>query len=116
MDLREVGPLTVSKAISVAKVGVTNAHFRLGIFCQAVFFACLLVLMTQADISFLWPLTGLGFVVATLAGIIFLQEHVSSVRWLGVILSLVGAALISASGRAKPAGSAIQDASALQQK
>ena len=106
MTVPEVRPLTVSKAFSVVKTAATNGQILLGVFCQAVFFACLLVLMTQADISFLWPLTGLGFVVATLAGIIFLHEHVSSVRWAGVILSMVGAALISVSGHTKPTGEA----------
>jgi multidrug transporter EmrE-like cation transporter len=106
MEVPEVRPLTISKALSVVKTAATNGQILLGVFCQAVFFACLLVLMTQADISFLWPLTGLGFVVATLAGIIFLHEHVSSVRWAGVILSMVGAALISVSGHTKPTGEA----------
>ena len=101
MTVPEVRPLTVSKAFSVVKTAATNGQILLGVFCQAVFFACLLVLMTQADISFLWPLTGLGFVVATVAGAIFLHEHVSSVRWAGVILSMIGAALIGSSGHAK---------------
>jgi len=101
MTVPEVRPLTVSKAFSVVKTAATNGQILLGVFCQAVFFACLLVLMTQADISFLWPLTGLGFVVATVAGAIVLHEHVSSVRWAGVILSMIGAALIGSSGHAK---------------
>jgi multidrug transporter EmrE-like cation transporter len=106
MTVPEVRPLTVSKALSVVKTAATNGQILLGVFCQAVFFACLLVLMTQADISFLWPLTGLGFVLATLAGIIFLHEHVSSVRWAGIILSMIGVALISVSGHTKPTGEA----------
>jgi multidrug transporter EmrE-like cation transporter len=106
MEVPEVRPLTISKALSVVKTAATNGQILLGVFCQAVFFACLLVLMTQADISFLWPLTGLGFVLATLAGIIFLHEHVSSVRWAGIILSMIGVALISVSGHTKPTGEA----------
>jgi multidrug transporter EmrE-like cation transporter len=104
MNMPEVRPLTVSRAVSVAKAAATNTQILLGVFCQAVFFACLVALMTQADISFLWPLTGLGFVVATIAGAVFLHEHVSPVRWAGVILSMIGAALISFSGHAKPTG------------
>ncbi|MGB7746915.1 MAG: EamA family transporter [Verrucomicrobiia bacterium] len=106
----EVRPLTVSKAFSVVKTAATNGQILLGVFCQAVFFACLLILMTQADISFLWPLTGLGFVVAAVAGAIFLHEHVSSVRWAGVILSMIGAALISSSGHPKSTGEAASQA------
>ena len=52
----------------------------------------------------------LGFVVATVAGAIFLHEHVSSLRWAGVILSMIGAALIGTSGQAKPTGGATPQA------
>jgi drug/metabolite transporter (DMT)-like permease len=117
MTVPEVRPLTISKALGVAKTAATNSQILLGVFCQAVFFACLLVLMTQADISFLWPLTGLGFVVATVAAAIFLHEHVSSIRWAGVILSMIGAALISSSGHPKSTGEAAsQSVSQLQHR
>jgi drug/metabolite transporter (DMT)-like permease len=117
MTLPEVRSLTVSKAPSVVKAAATNGQILLGVFCQAVFFACTLILMTQTDISLLWPLTGLGFVVATVAGAVFLHEYVSSLRWAGVILSMIGAALISASGQAKPTGGATPQAvSQLQHK
>ena len=56
--------------------------------------------MSKSDISFLWPLTGLSFVFATFAAIWFLNEHVSAVRWVGVVLIVAGAALISYSQHA----------------
>jgi drug/metabolite transporter (DMT)-like permease len=104
--LPDVRLLSVSKVPNVLKAAATNGQILLGVFCQAVFFACTLVLMTQTDISLLWPLTGLGFVVATIAGAVFLHEHVSSLRWAGVVLSMIGAALISFSGHAKATGEA----------
>jgi uncharacterized membrane protein len=73
----------------------------LGVFFEALFFACLLVLMSKADISFLWPLTGLSFVFATFAAIWFLHEHVSATRWIGVALIMIGAGFISYSEHAK---------------
>jgi uncharacterized membrane protein len=57
--------------------------------------------MSRSDISFLWPLTGLSFVFATLAAIAFLGERVSQVRWAGVILIVLGAVLISYSEQTK---------------
>jgi drug/metabolite transporter (DMT)-like permease len=74
----------------------------LGVFCEAVFFASLLILMAKSDISFLWPMTGLSFVFATFAAIWFLHERVSPVRWAGVVCVMIGAALISYSEHAKP--------------
>ena len=60
-------------------------------FFEALFFAFLLILMAKSDISFLWPLTGLSFVFATLAAIWFLREQVSGIRWAGVVLIMLGA-------------------------
>jgi uncharacterized membrane protein len=66
-----------------------------------LFFISLLILMSKSDISFLWPLTGLSFVFATIAAIWFLNERVSGARWAGVVLIMLGAALISYSEYAK---------------
>ena len=66
-----------------------------------LFFICLLILMARSDISFLWPLTALSFVFATFAAMWFLHEQVSSIRWAGVVLIMIGAALISYSEHSK---------------
>ena len=81
---------------------MTNPHILLGVFFEALFFACLLILMSKSDISFLWPLTALSFVFATLAAMWFLHEQVSPIRWAGVVFIMIGAALISYSEHAKP--------------
>ena len=102
------------KAISAAeigrvvKAGVTNVQILLGVLFEFLFFISLLVLMNKSDISFLWPLTGLSFVFATFAAILFLDERVSAMRWAGVIFIVLGAALISYSeqSKAKPSVSA----------
>ncbi len=97
-----VQQVNAAEIVRVVKAGVTNPTILLGILLEAVFFACLLVLLAESDISFLWPLTALSFVMATFAGLIFLQEKVSAVRWAGVALIVIGAALISYSEHAKP--------------
>jgi drug/metabolite transporter (DMT)-like permease len=83
------------------KAGATSPQILLGVFFEALFFVSLLILLSKSDISFLWPLTGLSFVFATIAAILFLHEHVSGVRWAGVILIMLGAALISYSEQSK---------------
>ena len=98
----EVKSVTVSEVVRILKAGLTNSQILLGVFFEALFFACLLVLMSQSDISFLWPLTALSFVFATFAAIWFLGEKVSTVRWAGVLCIMIGAALISYSEQSKP--------------
>ncbi|MBC8095960.1 MAG: EamA family transporter [Akkermansiaceae bacterium] len=99
--------VSVSEVVRVVKVGMSSPQILLGVLFEAIFFACLLVLMSKSDISFLWPLTGLSFVFATLAAWKFLGEHISLTRWAGVILIVIGAGFISysekASQRAKAA-------------
>jgi drug/metabolite transporter (DMT)-like permease len=100
-QIGEVKALTADEVARVVKAGVTSSQILLGVFFEALFFLCLLILMAKSDVSFLWPLTGLSFVFATLAAIWFLQEQVTAVRWVGVVLIMVGAALISYSEHSK---------------
>lgn len=98
----EMKTMSLSEGWRVFKAGVTNPQILLGVLFEALFFACLLILMSKSDISFLWPLTGLSFVFATFAAIWFLGEHVSPARWIGVALIMLGAAFISYSEHSKP--------------
>ena len=103
----DVEKISVPEVVRILKAGVTSPQILLGVFFEALFFACLLILMSKSDISFLWPLTGLSFVFATIAAWKFLGEQISPVRWLGVALIVIGAGFISysekASERAKAA-------------
>ncbi|MCW5555145.1 MAG: EamA family transporter [Verrucomicrobiae bacterium] len=101
-QIGEVRAVSVPEITRLVKAGLTNRQILLGVLFEALFFACLLLLMSKSDISFLWPLTGLSFVFATFAAIWFLDEHVSSVRWIGVVLILMGAVCISYSEQTKP--------------
>ena len=92
---------TAAEIFRVFKAGVMNPQILLGVFFEALFFGCLLLLMSKSEISFLWPLTALSFVFATFAAIWFLGEQVSATRWIGVILIMIGAAFISYSQHAK---------------
>lgn len=103
-QIGEVRHVSAAELGRVARAGATNPHILLGVFFEALFFACLLVLMSRADVSFVWPLTALGFVLTTLAAKLFLHEHVSALRWTGVALIMIGAALVTwtEQSKAKP--------------
>src|SRR5512139_905928 len=95
LQIGDVKAVSVPEILRIVTAGATNPQILLGIFFEALFFACLLILMAKSDISFLWPLTALSFVFATFAAILFLQESVSPMRWTGVVFIMIGAALIS---------------------
>lgn len=60
--------------------------------------------MSRGDVSFVWPLTSLGFVLTTLAARFVLQEAVSPLRWFGVCLIVLGAGVITYTEKVKPRG------------
>jgi|ERR1041385_2243300 uncharacterized membrane protein len=101
-SLGEIKSISVAEVARIVKAGVTNGQILLGVLFEALFFLCLLVLMSKSEISFLWPLTALSFVFATFAAIWFLGERVSAVRWVGVILIMIGAGFISYSEHCRP--------------
>ena len=95
--------VTLVNIIPVVVKGITNVRILLGVALEAVFFACLLYMMSQREISFVWPLTSLSFVMTTLAAAFYLREHVSTARWVGVALIMVGAGFITWSEKVKEA-------------
>ncbi len=103
MHIGEMQGVTVAEVLRIVRASAVNPQILLGVFFEALFFGCLIILMSKSDISFLWPLTGLSFVFATIAAMIFLNENVSPVRWVGVILIVIGAAFISYSQHVKEA-------------
>ncbi len=53
-----------------------------------------MALLSLADLSFVLPLTAVGYVLSALTGKFFLQEEVTSERWLGILLIFVGTAFV----------------------
>ncbi len=90
---REIGRLIVQ--------GVTNKHVLLGVAMETAFFVMLMLLLRKHDVSLIWPLTSLGFVLTALAAKFIRHEEVSSLRWSGVALIVLGAALVGWSEQLK---------------
>jgi drug/metabolite transporter (DMT)-like permease len=53
-----------------------------------------MALFSLADLSFVLPVTAVGYIIATLLGKIFLHETVSPQRWAGTVLIVLGAVLV----------------------
>jgi drug/metabolite transporter (DMT)-like permease len=94
----------------------TNKNVLFGLLLETIFFILLQYLIGQRDVSFVWPLTAISFILTTLAAQFLLHERVDAVRWSGVALIVIGAAFISYSEHTKektaPQPAAIQSDSA----
>jgi uncharacterized membrane protein len=92
-EIKGATEISVSEIARVVKSGATNGKILAGIGLEAVFFGCLLYMMSVRDMSFIWPLTSLGFIFTTLAAEFILHEKVTATRWVGVALIALGATL-----------------------
>jgi drug/metabolite transporter (DMT)-like permease len=57
-----------------------------------------MTLLSWADLSFVLPVTAVGYVLSALFGFAFLGETVSAKRWLGTLLIFAGVALVGRTG------------------
>jgi drug/metabolite transporter (DMT)-like permease len=102
--LKQIGEpksITLSEVGRLVGRGITNRNILLGVLMETIFFVSLLVMLKLWDVSLIWPLTSLGFVLTTLAAKYVRHEDVNSVRWAGVFLIVAGAVLVGYSEKLK---------------
>ena len=102
--LKQIGELKSYTAVEIGRLvgrGATNPWILLGTALETAFFVMLLVLLKRNDVSLIWPLTSLGFVLTALTARFINHETVSPLRWAGVALIVMGAGLVAWSEKAK---------------
>lgn len=102
--LKQIGELQSYTAVEIGRLvgrGATNPWILLGTALETAFFVMLLVLLKRNDVSLIWPLTSLGFVLTALTARFINHETVSPLRWAGVALIVMGAGLVAWSEKAK---------------
>lgn len=105
-QIGEAREINFSEITRLVGRGVTNGSILLGVLLETIFFVGLLILLSRADVSLIWPLTSLGFLLTTLAARYIGHEEVSVLRWAGVGLIVMGAGLVAWSEHAKATPSA----------
>ena len=53
-----------------------------------------MTLMSWADLSYILPITAIGYVLSAVAAKVFLAEHISALRWSGTLLIVAGIILV----------------------
>ena len=54
-----------------------------------------MALLSWADLSYVLPVTSIGYVLVALLGRLLLNERITSTRWAGIALIVAGVALVS---------------------
>ena len=66
----------------------------LGIALLILWLLSRMVLLSWADLSYVLPVTSLGYVANALMGHFFLGEHITTARWSGTLLIVAGTVLV----------------------
>jgi uncharacterized membrane protein len=53
-----------------------------------------MALLSWADLSYVLPVTSIGYVLTAIAGRVFLNEDISAIRWAGTLFIVAGTALV----------------------
>jgi uncharacterized membrane protein len=91
--LRHVPERLSANPVAYVQV-MLNPFVASGIALLILWLLTRMALMSWADLSFVLPVTSLGYVLSAFLGRLFLHENVSSARWAGTVLIFVGAVLV----------------------
>ena len=67
----------------------------LGVVLLILWMMSRMALLSWADLSYVLPVTAIGYVLVALMGRIFLEERIPLKRWTGIVLIVAGVALVS---------------------
>jgi drug/metabolite transporter (DMT)-like permease len=73
---------------------IFNPWVMLGIVLLVVWLLTRMTLLSWADLSYVLPVTSLGYVASVLLGRFFLNEYVPPLRWAGTLLIVAGTVLV----------------------
>jgi drug/metabolite transporter (DMT)-like permease len=78
----------------------------LGVLLLVLWMVSRMALLSWADLSYVLPVTAIGYVLVALAGKMLLHEVITGRRWAGILLIMAGVALVGGGTpqTAKPAG------------
>lgn len=68
----------------------------LGVLLLIVWLLSRMALLSWADLSYVLPVTSIGYVLVAIVGKVLLNEQITARRWSGIVLIVAGVALVSA--------------------
>lgn len=73
---------------------IFSPHVALGIVLLIVWLLSRMMLLSWADLSYVLPITSVGYIITTVIARFVLNEQISLTRWSGTILIVAGTALV----------------------
>jgi drug/metabolite transporter (DMT)-like permease len=92
--MKQVGPVSLHHLLALL-VALRNPWIVSGILFLIVFFASYLTALSWADLTFVLPATGFGYVIIALLSKFWLGEDISAGRWIGIVLITLGVGFVT---------------------
>ncbi|MEB3220440.1 MAG: EamA family transporter [Candidatus Sericytochromatia bacterium] len=95
--LGQVGVESAGRATELALAAAANPWLIGGLACYALGAVTWIMVLTRVPLSWAYPILALNQVLILLVAAFLLGEHVSAMRWGGVLLIVTGVFLVSQS-------------------
>ncbi len=92
-------PETMSINPALYLRAMLNPFVSVGVAALILALLTRMALLSLADLSYVLPVTAIGYVVAVFLGQALLHETVTHQRWLGTLLIVAGASLVGSTSR-----------------
>ena len=93
--MNAVGSISVNDLFGAKLFSILSEKFVIaGIFLYFLSAAIWIVVLSQEEVSFAYPLVGLGYILTAILARFFFNENLTLFRILGILLIAVGAYLI----------------------
>jgi drug/metabolite transporter (DMT)-like permease len=92
--MKQSGSISLNQLQGVI-FAVLNPWVAIGILLLLAFFATYMTALSWADLTYVLPATSLGYVLLALVARFVLHEHVSPLRWVGIVLITGGVGFVA---------------------
>ena len=92
--MKQVGPVSLHHLLTLL-IALKNPWVFSGIAFLILFFASYLTALSWADLTFVLPATGFGYVIVALLSKFWLHETISAERWVGIALITLGVGFVT---------------------
>ena len=92
-----ISSVTASNVVEFVLKNAASPVLWLGIFVYALNFFIWIAILYKVDLSIAVPVGSASYVFIPIAAVLFLHEHVSVLRWMGVALIVLGVHFVSQS-------------------
>lgn len=92
--MKDIGQVSFSR-LSDLILAVRDPWIVGGILFLLAFFAAYTTALSWADLTYVLPATSIGYVLLALIAKFVLHEHITMLRWLGILLIAIGVSFVA---------------------